>query len=173
MLCILLLLAPVKIFRRYVFGTFSRRIWIQTFASPFDFELFSPSLHLYYKGFNTTMAFADFSLFVVTTYSLVRPHGISHQSFLVYLPNLLAWFTVAFWTSRLLARLSTVQALVLGFCSSGYNFAIPSSRLHLTMQTLGITMRFAGNYALSGLSPQIDDMPVILKKEQFLLIALF
>lgn len=31
------------------------------------------------------------------------------------------------------------------------------------MQTLGITMRFAGNYALSGLSPQIDDMPVIPK----------
>ena len=24
---------------------------IQTFASPFDFELFSPSLHLYYRGF--------------------------------------------------------------------------------------------------------------------------
>ena len=110
------------------------------------------------------MESADFSLFVVTTGSLVRPHGISHQSFLVYLPNILAWFTVAFWTSRLLARLSTVQALVLGFCSSGYNFAIPSSRLHLTAQTLGITMRFAGNYALSWLSPQIDDMPVILKK---------
>ena len=112
------------------------------------------------------MASADFSLFVVTTVSLVRPHGISHQSFLVYLPNLLTWVTIAFWTLRLLARLSTTQALVLGFCSSGYNFAIPSSRLHLTVQTLGIAMRFAGNYALRGLSPQIDDMPVILKKHR-------
>ena len=142
---------------------FSCRILIQTFASPFDFELFSPSLHLYYRGFYTTMAFADFSLFVVTTVSLVRPHGISHQSFLVYLPNLLAWVTVAFWTSRLQARLSTIQALVLGFCSSGYNFAISSSHLYLTIQTLGVAMRFAGNCALRGLSPQIDDIPVILE----------
>lgn len=65
-----------------------------------------------------------------------------------------------------------MQALVLGFCSSGYNFAIPSSRLHLTIQTLGITMRFAGNYALSGLSPQIDNMPVILKKVVMVLISM-
>lgn len=107
---------------------------------------------------------ADFSLFVVTTYSLVRPHGISHQSFLVYLPNLLTWVTIAFWTSRLYARLSTTQALVLGFCWSDYNFAIHSSRLHLAVQTLGVAMRFAGNCALRGLSPQINDMPVIHKK---------
>ncbi|MBQ0041511.1 MAG: hypothetical protein KBS56_05725 [Clostridiales bacterium] len=50
--------------------------------------LFSPSFHLHYRDFITTMASADFSPFVVTTCSLVRPHGISHQSFLVYLPNL-------------------------------------------------------------------------------------
>ena len=30
----------------------------------------------------------------------MRPHGISHQSFLVYLPNLPAWVTIAFWISR-------------------------------------------------------------------------
>ena len=59
-----------------------------------------------------------------------------------------------------------MQALVLGFCSSGYDFAIPSSRLHLAMQTLGVAMRFVGNYALCGLSPQTDGMPVILKKSR-------
>ena len=56
-----------------------------------------------------------------------------------------------------------MQALVLGFCSSGYDFAIPSSRLHLAMQTLGVALRFVGNYALCGLSPQTDGMPVIHK----------
>ena len=30
-------------------------------------ELFSPSLHFHYRSFHTTMAFADFSQFVVTT----------------------------------------------------------------------------------------------------------
>jgi hypothetical protein len=63
----------------------------------------------------------------------VRPHGISRQSFLVYLPNLLAWVTIAFWTSPLSASLSAMQALVSGFCSSGYDFAIASSLPHLTM----------------------------------------
>ena len=63
----------------------------------------------------------------------VRPHGISHQSFLVYLPNLPAWVTIAFWTSPLYASLSAMQASVSGFCSSGYDFAIASSLPHLTM----------------------------------------
>ena len=56
--------------------------------------------------------------------------------------------------------------LISGFCSSGYNFAIPSSRLHLTMQTLGVALGFVGNYAPCGLSPQTDGMPVILKIER-------
>ena len=56
-----------------------------------------------------------------------------------------------------------MQALVLGFCSSGHDFAIPSSRLYLAIQTLGVALRFVGNYALRGLSPQTDGMPVILK----------
>ena len=51
-----------------------------------------------------------------------------------------------------------MQALVLGFYSSGYDFVIPSSRLHLAMQTLGIAMGFVGNYAPCGLSPQTDGM---------------
>ena len=54
--------------------------------------------------------------------------------------------------------------LISGFCSSGYDFAIPSSRLHLAMQTLGVAMGFVGNYAPRGLSPQTDGMPVIQEK---------
>ena len=46
--------------------------------------------HIHYRYFNATTTLADFSSFVVTTKSLMRPHGISHQSFLVNLPNLLA-----------------------------------------------------------------------------------
>ncbi|MBS5597157.1 hypothetical protein, partial [Peptostreptococcus sp.] len=46
---------------------------------------------------------------------------------------------------------------------SGYDFAIASSRHHLTVITLQVAMRFVGNYALRGLSPQTDGMPVILK----------
>ena len=64
-----------------------------------------------------------------------------------------------------MARLSVILALVLGFCSSGYDFAIPSSRLYLAVQTLGVAMRFVGNYAPYGLSPQMYDMPVIRKME--------
>ena len=55
-----------------------------------------------------------------------------------------------------------MQALILSFCSSGYDFAIPSSRLHLAVQTLGVAIGFVGNYALCGLSPQADGMPVIV-----------
>ena len=54
--------------------------------------------------------------------------------------------------------------LISGFCSSGYDFAIPSSRLYLTIQTLGVALGFVGNYAPCGLSPQTDGMPVILQK---------
>jgi len=56
------------------------------------------------------------------------------------------------------------KRLVSGFCSSGYDFAIPSSRLYLAVQTLGVAMGFVGNYAPCGLPPQTDGMPVILKK---------
>ena len=65
--------------------------------------------------------------------SSVRPHGISYQSFLVYLPDLHLWVTIAFWTSLLLASSSTINALLSDFYPSGYDFAIPSSLLHLTM----------------------------------------
>ncbi|MCI6854474.1 MAG: hypothetical protein MR908_04015, partial [Firmicutes bacterium] len=49
-------------------------------------------------------------------------------------------------------------------CSSGYDFAIPSSRLHLAIQTLGVAIGFVGNYAPCGLSPQTNGMPVIQQK---------
>ena len=45
-------------------------------------------------------------------------------------------------------HLSLIQALVLGSCPSGYDFAIPSSRLYLAIQTLGVDIMFVGNYAL-------------------------
>ena len=63
-----------------------------------------------------------------------------------------------------MAHLSAIQAFVLGFCSSGYDFAIASSRPHLTMRTLQVAIGFAGNCAPCGLSPQTNGMPVIPKR---------
>ena len=91
----------------------------------------------------------------------VRPHGVSLQTF----PRLPVRFTHhgygCLWDFAVLSQLIRHVRLVSGFCSSGYDFAIPSSRLHLTVQTLGVAMGFVGNYALCGLSPQTDGMPVI------------
>ena len=75
-----------------------------------------------------------------------RPHGINQYSFLVYLLGLRNRVTVTFWTSLLSVNLSAYHAFVPSFCSSGYDFAIPSSRLHLTMQTLGVAFGLVGNY---------------------------
>ena len=75
-----------------------------------------------------------------------RPHGINQYSFLVYLLGLRNRVTVTFWTSLPHANLSAYYAFVPSFCPSGYDFAIPSSRLHLTMQTLGVTFGLVGNY---------------------------
>ena len=77
----------------------------------------------------------------------MRPHGINQYSFLVYLPDLHIKVTVTFWASMSLATLPAQCAFVSGFCSSGYDFAIPSSRLNLTIQTLGVAIEFVGNYA--------------------------
>ena len=76
----------------------------------------------------------------------VRPHGINQYSFLVYLLGLHNRFTVTFGTSLLCVNLSAYYAFVPSFCPSGYDFAIPSSRLHLTMQTLGVAFGLVGNY---------------------------
>ena len=99
----------------------------------------------------------------VYSYAPMRPHGINQYSFLVYPLNLRIWVTVAFWTLLLYANSSAKYALVLSSCSYGYDFAIPSSRLHLTMQTLGVALGFVGNYAPRGLSPQTGGMPAILR----------
>ncbi|MBQ7639065.1 MAG: hypothetical protein IJS90_09210, partial [Clostridia bacterium] len=55
--------------------------------------------------------------------------------------------TVAFGTSLHFASLSACCALIPAFCSSGYDFAIPSSRLYLAIQTWGVAFEFVGNYA--------------------------
>ena len=80
------------------------------------------------------------------SYAPMRSHGISQYSFLVYLLGLRNRVTVTFWTSLPLANLSAYYAFVPSFCPSGYDFAIPSSRLHLTMQTLGVAFGLVGNY---------------------------
>ena len=69
--------------------------------------------------------------------SFARPHGISRLSFLVYLLDLRIRVTIAFWTLWLFAHSSAVCAFISSFCSSGYDFAIPSSRLCLTATNLG------------------------------------
>ncbi len=51
----------------------------------------------YGSVYDSTMTSADFSLFVVTAVSLMRPHGISSNTFIVYLQNLRLEFTVVFW----------------------------------------------------------------------------
>lgn len=50
-----------------------------------------------------------------------------------------------------------------------YRHIRTTSRLHLAIQTLGIAMRFVGNYALRGLAPQTDSMPVIPKNSLHIL----
>ena len=75
-------------------------VFHQVIVHPFQilqWILFLPSLHFHYRNFFATMDSADFSLFVVTTGSLVRPHGISPNTFIVYLQNLRFGFTVTFW----------------------------------------------------------------------------
>ena len=60
------------------------------------FYKFIPPVVLSFLALTSTMTSADFSLFVVTTVSLVRPHGISPNTFIVYLQNLRFGFTVTF-----------------------------------------------------------------------------
>lgn len=118
-------------------------------------KLFCPSRLL------GTMASADFSQFVITTVRAppVRPHGISPEPFPVYSPDLRIEVTVAFWTLMLLAILSVQYALISDFCSSSHGFAIASSRLYLTVQTLQVALRFVGNYAPQDFHPRFGTCP--------------
>ena len=75
-----------------------------------------------------------------------RPHGISLYSFFVYLLGLRNRVTVTFWTSLPLANLSAYYAFVPSSCPSGYDFAIPSFSLYLTVHTLGVAFGLVGNY---------------------------
>ena len=99
-----------------------------------------------------TMASADFSQFVVTTAFLppVRPHGISHQSFLVYLPDLRLWVTVAFGTSLPYASLSAIGAL--------YQVSVRQATILLSL-LLACTSRYKPWESLRGSSattPRVD-----------------
>ena len=107
-----------------------------TYITIRHFELFSPS-QVFFLGTTTS---ADFLLLSHTSlYGLslstygTRSHGINQYSFFVYLLGLRNRVTVTFGTSLLIANLSAYYAFLPSFCPSGYDFAIPSSRLHLTM----------------------------------------
>ncbi len=60
-------------------------------------------------------------------------------SFPVRLPDLRIKVTDAFWTSVSPPFLYALR-LISDFCLSGYDFVIPSFRLHLTLQILGIAV---------------------------------
>ena len=103
----------------------------------------SSEQNIFYMRFWTVQPFPNLHLvlwLLLTSHSSlllqislsVRPHGINQYSFLVYLLGLRSRVTVTFWTSLLCANLSAYYAFVPSFCPSGYDFAIPSSRLCLT-----------------------------------------
>ena len=123
-------------------------------------KLFRPSRFL------GTMASADFSQFAVTTDRApsVRPHGISPEPFSVYSPDLRIEITVAFWTLMPVAISSPHYALISGFCPSSHGFAIASSRLYLTIQTLQVALRFVGNYAPRDFHPRFGTCPSYNKR---------
>ena len=125
-------------------------------------KLFRPSRLL------GTMASADFSQFVVTTDRApsVRPHGINPEPFPVYSPDLRIEVTVAFGTLMSLVISSAQYALISGFCPSSHGFAIASSRLYLTVQTLQITLRFVGNYAPRDFHPRFGTCPSYQSKSR-------
>jgi hypothetical protein len=78
------------------------------------------------------------------------PHQASYCKCLVRanaIRRILDWITLC--SERNVCLMPTYPpyyAFVPSFCPSGYNFAIPSSRLHLTMQTLGVAFGLVGNY---------------------------
>ena len=113
-----------------------------------------------------TSTSADSSVFVVTILNgLPRPHGISHTSFIVYLPNLRIKVTVAFGNFTVLGQLVRLIRLSIRFLfvrpRIRYCFFSPKGH----PLKLASPMGFVGNYAPGGLSPQMYDMPVIQKKD--------
>ena len=73
-------------------------------------------------------------------------------------------WTVAFWTLRLHACSSASVALLSGSCSSGREFAMASSPLHLTVQSLPVTIGFVGNYVLWNFHPSFGTCPSYMQE---------
>ena len=70
---------------------------------------------MYYSNTATSTS-ADFLVFVVTILlGLPRPHGISHTSFIVYLPNLRIKVTVAFRNLTVFSQLVRLVRLCIRF----------------------------------------------------------
>ena len=97
----------------------------------------------------------------------VRPHGVSLQTF----PRLPVRFTHhgygCLWDFAVLCQLIHMVRLISAVtamdtatsCPSGHDFAIPSSRLFLTVQTLGVAIGFVGNYAPWDFHPRFGTCP--------------
>ena len=134
----------------------------ETYITIRHFELFGPS-QVFFLVLRPLLT-SHSSLLLQITLSM-RPHGINQYSFLVYLLGLRNRVTVTFWTSLLIANLSAYYAFVPSFCPSGYDFAIPSSRLHLTMQTLGVAFGLVGNYLPADFHRRALICPSYYKKE--------
>ena len=115
-----------------------------TYITIRQFELFGPS-QVFFPLVLWPLLTSHSSLLLQIALSM-RPHGINQYSFLVYLLGLRNRVTITFWTSLPYANLSTYYAFVPSFYPSGYDFAIPSSRLHLAVQTLGVAFGLVGNY---------------------------
>ena len=118
---------------------------------------------MYYPSTATSTS-ADFLTFVVTILiRLSRPHGINHTSFIVYLPNLRIKVTVAFGNFTVFCQLVRLIRLHIRFLfvrpRVRYCFFSPKCH-HLKLQ---VAIGFVDNYAPSGLSPQMYDIPVIHK----------
>ena len=103
--------------------------------------------------FLPTMLSADFSSFVVTTYSLMRPPRVSTPTFiscthLIYYAD----FNGRTLDFCFLCNIIRLLSLVGDFCSLGRDFARSSFSLHLTMYTLIFAMILAP-HLISGLAP--------------------
>ena len=96
-------------------------------------------------------------------WGLPRPHGISHTSFIVYLPNLRIKVTVAFGNFTAFSQLVRLIHLSIRFLfvrpRFRYCFFSPKGR------PLKLVSRYGVRWQLhpGGLSPQMYNMPVILK----------
>ena len=69
-----------------------------------------------------------------------------------------------------IAGLSTIYTLLSGFCLSGYDFAIPSFRLYLAIQTLGVAIEFVSNYAPVDFHHRPTASPLYNKKSSRILV---